>query len=87
MGQKNLPLARGERHARAFERGGWRRDRETSGRNPHIILVKRGHRNTLSIPNHKGKDVKRALLQKLIQKAGMSEEQYLECFRRSKRRR
>ena len=81
MGQKDLPLASGERHARAFERCGWTRARETSGRNPHIILEKPGVRATLSIPNHKGENVKRALLQKQIKLAGLTEQQYLDCFR------
>jgi predicted RNA binding protein YcfA (HicA-like mRNA interferase family) len=76
-----LPLASGERHPRAFERCGWERVRETSGKNPHIILERPGVRATLSIPNHKGKDVKRALLQKQIKLAGLTEQQYLDCFR------
>jgi len=73
-------LASGERHARAFERCGWERVRETSGTNPHIILEKPGVRATLSIPNHKGRDVKRALLQRQIKLAGLTEQQYLDCF-------
>jgi predicted RNA binding protein YcfA (HicA-like mRNA interferase family) len=81
VGQKDLPLASGERCARAFERCGWTRVRETSGRNPHIILEKPGVRATLSIPNHKGQNVKRALLQKQIKLAGLTEQQYLDCFR------
>lgn len=81
MGQKDLPLASGERHARAFERCGWTRVRETSGRNPHIILQKPGVRAILSIPSHKGENVKRALLQKQIKLAGLTEQQYLKCFR------
>jgi hypothetical protein len=31
--------------------------------------------------HHKGKDVKRALLQKQIKLAGLTEQQYLDCFR------
>jgi hypothetical protein len=81
VGQKDLPLAGGERHARAFERCGWTKVRETSGRNPHIILKKEGVQAILSIPNHKGQDVKRALLQKQIRLAGLTEQQYLDCFR------
>jgi predicted RNA binding protein YcfA (HicA-like mRNA interferase family) len=80
VGQKDLPLASGERHARAFERCGWKRVRVTSGKNPHIILEKKGVRATLSIPNHKGKDVKRALLQKQVKLAGLTEQEYLDCF-------
>ena len=75
-------MASGDRCARAFERCGWTRARETSGTNPHIILVKPGVRATLSIPNHKGQNVKRALLQKQIKLAGLTERQYLDCFRK-----
>ncbi len=81
MGQRDLPLASGLKHAQAFERCGWVRARMTTGNNPHIILVRDGHRATLSIPNHKGKDVSRALLQSQIKLAGLTEEEYLRCFR------
>lgn len=74
-------MASGERHARAFERCGWTKVRETSGGNPHIILEKPGVRATLSIPTHRGENVKRALLQKQIKLAGLTEQQYLDCFR------
>ena len=87
MGQADLPLARAEIHVWAFERCGWVRVRTTSGVNPHIILTKEGSPFTLSIPNHQGKDVKRALLQKQIRTAGLTEDQYLREFHRHQRHR
>jgi hypothetical protein len=74
VGQKNLPLASGEEHVRAFERCGWIR-RKTG---KHIILTREGNPATLSIPNHH--QVKRALLQAQIRVAGFTEQEYLDCF-------
>lgn len=82
MGQKNLPLAGGERHAKAFERLGWTQVRKTKGKNPHIIMEKPGHRSTLSIPVHKGRDVKRDLLAGLLKDVGVSEDEYLRAFKK-----
>lgn len=81
MGLKDLPCAGGEAHAKTFERLGWSRS-TTRGRNPHIILTKPGCRHTLSLPNHHGKDVKRALLAGLLKLAEVSEAEYLKAFRR-----
>jgi HicA toxin of bacterial toxin-antitoxin, len=74
VGQKNLPVASGEDHACAFEACGWIR-RKTGN---HIILTKPGEKATLSIPNHG--EVKRALLQKQIKIARLSEAEYLAAF-------
>lgn len=79
MGLRDLPLAPGERHVKAFERAGWRQTRKTRG--SHAILEKEGVDATLSIPCHKGKDVKRALLSKQIKLAGMTGSEYLKHFK------
>ena len=76
MGQKNLPLASGEAHARAFEKCGWERTRRKGGN--HIILEKEGIDATLSIPHLK--EVKPGLLQKQIGNAQLTEEEYLAAF-------
>lgn len=81
MGQKNLPLASGDRHVKAFRRLGWVEDRSTKGKNPHVVMVKAGHRAVLSIPVHKGSDLKRGLLQGLLQAAQVSESEYLRAFK------
>ncbi len=63
---------------KAFERCGWTSVKR-KGKNTHFILKKAGHPHAISIPNHG--EVKRALLQAQIKRAGLSEEQYLKCFR------
>lgn len=83
MGQKDLPLARAEKHAKAFERLGWTRARE-AGRNPHIVLTKTGVNVTITLPAHKGQDVKRALLQRQLKLAGIPESLYVKAFKGEK---
>lgn len=78
MGQKDLPLASGKEHVKAFERAGWV-CAEKLAKHAHFVLSKPGERHGLSIPAHK--EVKRTLLQKQIQRAGLSEQEYLKCFR------
>lgn len=46
-------------------------------RGSHTIMEKAGHEATLSVPIHKGKDVKRGTLRDLIKDAGMTVEGYL----------
>jgi predicted RNA binding protein YcfA (HicA-like mRNA interferase family) len=77
VGQKNLPVASGADHVKAFMRAGWAIAR-TQG--SHIILVKPGIAAILSIPDHPGKTLSRQLLQGQIRLAGLSERQYLEHF-------
>lgn len=74
MGQKNLPLASASKHARAFERLGWKVDRAHN----HIVFTKPGNSFAPCIPDHG--EVSRALLQKQLKGAGISEEDYLEAF-------
>jgi len=73
MGQRDLPLAAGGAHVKAFERAGWT-CLKRRGNGKHFILAKEG-KGHLSIPDHK--EVKRALLQKQIQLAGLTEAEYL----------
>ncbi|MDQ4025347.1 MAG: type II toxin-antitoxin system HicA family toxin [Actinomycetota bacterium] len=84
MGQKDLPLASGRKHAAAFTRCGWKEEPWRQGSN-HIIMTKPGYRATLSIPDHD--PVKRRTLQILIQAAGLTEAEYLECFNKRMSRR
>jgi hypothetical protein len=78
VGQSDLPLASGTEHRKAFERLGWKYVR--TAKNAHFILSKDGSACKLSIPDHK--QVKRALLQKQLRLAEISEEQYLASFRK-----
>lgn len=77
MGQKDLPLASGKEHVKAFERAGWICAKKLA-KNAHFVLSKPGEPHGLSIPAHK--EVKRTLLQAQIRRAGLSEQEYLACF-------
>jgi hypothetical protein len=77
LGQRDLPLASGAAHIKAFERAGWTCAKKRA-KDAHFILSKIGEEFHLSIPAHK--EVKRALLQKQIKRAGLTEQAYLELF-------
>ena len=64
-----------EEVVKAFQRAGWKITRQRSS---HIILEKEGHEATLSVPVHKGKNVKRGTLRDLIKDAKMSVDEFLE---------
>lgn len=62
----------GRQAVRAFQRAGWAVARQTAS---HIILVKPGHRPTLSVPDHKVLDP--GLLRSLIRHAELSVEEFV----------
>ena len=45
-----LPVISGAEAVKAFERAGWRVDRQ---RGTHVVMLKSGHIASLSIPQHK----------------------------------
>jgi predicted RNA binding protein YcfA (HicA-like mRNA interferase family) len=47
----------------------------------HVILAKEQYPPILSIPVHKGKPVKHGLLVKLIEIAGLTEEEFLSHYK------
>lgn len=59
---------------RVFTKAGWSVVRQ---RGSHIAMEKSGFEPTLSIPVHKGKDVKRGTLRALIKDAGMTVQEFL----------
>lgn len=59
---------------KTFERAGWEVARRRSS---HVILEKEGYEATLSVPVHKGKDVKRGTLRNLIKDAHMTVDEFL----------
>ena len=65
---------RGEQVVKAFQRAGWSVSRVRSS---HVILEKEGFAATLSVPVHKGKNVKRGTLRDLIRDAELSVEEFL----------
>jgi len=65
---------RGEQVVKAFQRAGWA---VTRARSSHVILEKEGFWATLSVPVHKGKNVKRGTLRDLIRDAQLSVEEFI----------
>jgi len=78
-----LPRAGGEKHIAAFKRAGWT---ENHIEGSHHILIKEGVQVHLSIPVHKGRDLGLGLLRKLIDKSGMTPEDYCLHFSRKHKR-
>ena len=64
----------GEQVIRAFQRAGWEITRQRSS---HVILEKEGYEATLSVPVHKGKNVKRGTLRDLIKDAKMNVDEFI----------
>ncbi len=72
-----LPRASGERHVAAFKRAGWTVNHIEGS---HYIMIKEGCNVHLSVPVHKGREMGLGLLKKLIAKAGLSNEEYIDLF-------
>ncbi|MHB8523372.1 MAG: type II toxin-antitoxin system HicA family toxin [Limisphaerales bacterium] len=66
-----LPVLRGRKTVRAFERLGWQVARQ---RGSHIIMVKEGENVTLSIPDHQ--EVAKGTLRSLIRNAGITVDEF-----------
>jgi predicted RNA binding protein YcfA (HicA-like mRNA interferase family) len=66
-----LPVVSGREVVRAFERAGWRVDRQ---RGSHFVMLKAGHIASLSIPQHK--ELAPGTLRSLIRSAGMTVEKF-----------
>ena len=66
-----LPVLSGAQVVRAFERAGWRLDRQ---RGSHAILVKPGHIASLSVPQHR--ELAPGTLRALVRAAGMSVDEF-----------
>jgi predicted RNA binding protein YcfA (HicA-like mRNA interferase family) len=64
---RQLPVMSGNEVVRAFEKAGWKVDRQTGS---HICMVKAGEQNTLAVPAHR--EVALGTLRGLIRTAGMS---------------
>lgn len=74
---RKLPRVCGDKHIPAFKRAGWKVNHIEGS---HYILIKEGSDVHISIPVHKGKDLGIGLLKKLIAKAGLTNEEYLDLF-------
>jgi predicted RNA binding protein YcfA (HicA-like mRNA interferase family) len=72
-----VPILRPREVVRTFEKLGWEIARQQGS---HIILTKRGHVATLSIPNHPS--VARGTLRSLISRAGLTLQDFLTALER-----
>lgn len=70
-----VPVLRPRDVVKAFEKLGWEVARQ---RGSHIILTKKGHIATLSVPNHH--KVAHGTLQSLIARAGIILEEFLKAL-------
>jgi predicted RNA binding protein YcfA (HicA-like mRNA interferase family) len=62
----------GKEAARAFERAGWSPVGQVGS---HLVLVKKGHRANLSVPQHR--ELSTGTLRALIRAAGLTVDQFL----------
>ena len=67
-----LPVISGPEAVKAFERAGWRRERQ---RGSHVVLIKSGHKASLSIPQHR--ELAPGTLRSLIRAAEMTVEEFI----------
>ncbi|MGD9826215.1 type II toxin-antitoxin system HicA family toxin [Desulfobacter sp.] len=58
----------------AFQKAGWSISRQKGS---HVAMEKPGQEATLSVPVHKGKEVKRGTLRDLIKDAGMTVDEFV----------
>ena len=66
-----LPVISGSEVVKAFQRAGWRVDRQ---RGSHVVLVKPGHIASISVPQHR--EVAPGTLRALIRTSGMTVEEF-----------
>jgi predicted RNA binding protein YcfA (HicA-like mRNA interferase family) len=67
-----LPVVSGAEAVRAFERRGWRVDRQ---RGSHIIMLNRGQNASLSVPQHS--ELAPGTLRALVRAAGLTVEEFV----------
>ena len=70
-----VPILRPKEVVKTFEKLGWVVVRQ---RGSHIILTKKGHIATLSVPNHP--EVARGTLRSLMDRAGITLEEFLKAL-------
>ena len=70
-----LPVISGAQAVRAFERAGWRQDRQ---RGSHLVMLKAGHIASLSIPQHR--ELAPGTLRSLIRLSGLTVVEFTELL-------
>lgn len=71
-----LPVLSGREVVKVFGALGWRRARQSSS---HIVLIKKGHIASLSVPDHR--EVARGTLRSLIRSAGLTVEEFVAAIK------
>jgi predicted RNA binding protein YcfA (HicA-like mRNA interferase family) len=66
-----LPVCSGAQAIRAFERVGWKRDRQ---KGDHVMLFKAGSFFVLTVPLHK--EIAKGTLRRLIRDAGLTVDEF-----------
>ena len=66
-----LPVLSGQQAVRAFEKAGWRMDRQ---RGSHVVMLKEGKNVSLSVPQHR--EVAPGTLRALIRLSGMTVDEF-----------
>ncbi len=67
-----LPVVSGAQAVRAFEKDGWRVDRQ---RGSHVVLLKSGRNVSLSVPQHR--ELAPGTLRALIRAAGLTVDEFV----------
>ena len=68
-----LPVISGAEAVKAFERAGWRRDRQ---RGSHVVMLKKGEMASLSVPQHR--ELAPGTLRSLIRAARMTVDEFVD---------
>lgn len=66
-----LPVISGAEAVKAFERAGWRRDRQ---RGSHVVMLKKGEMASLSVPQHR--ELAPGTLRSLIRAARLTVDEF-----------
>ncbi len=67
-----LPVISGAKAVRAFEKAGWRQDRQ---RGSHVVMLKPGRNVSLSVPQHR--EIAPGTLRAMIRSAGMTVDEFV----------
>ena len=70
-----LPVLSGAQAVRAFEKAGWRTDRQ---RGSHVVMLMEGLNVSLSVPQHR--ELAPGTLRSLIRLSGMTVPQFIELL-------
>jgi predicted RNA binding protein YcfA (HicA-like mRNA interferase family) len=70
-----LPVLSGAQAVRAFEKAGWRTDRQ---RGSHVVMLLEGLNVSLSVPQHR--ELAPGTLRSLIRLSGMTVAQFIELL-------